>query len=315
MKIFKYQILQIRIIGLPAFSFLLLAFSFFSPCGAQAQQFFTYSQYMNNLTPLNPAYSLLDNNGSINALVRKQWVGIPGAPTTFVFNANLPLESIGASSGLIAMDDQFAVEHLTEINAYFAKSVRLTASDYLAVSLNAGIRRYVANYSNLDPGDPAFNDNLDETKPNLGFGVLLYSDKYYLGVAVPELTVRSLGTGSIIDNNYFRNHYNFSAAYLIDVAEDIDFKPAGLLTYTRGVPVIADVSGTFYLKKMIGFGLDYRSNNEIAGIMSVSLDVFKFGYSYQFGTASDNIGGISFATQELTLTYRFGRHLSEHRLL
>src|SRR5471030_1579833 len=118
MKKFKYKILRVRILRLPAFGFLLLAFSLFSLQGVKAQQFFSYSQYMNNLTPLNSAYSMLDNNGSINALVRKQWVGIPGAPTTYIFNANLPLEPIGAATGLVAMDDQFAVEHLTEINAY-----------------------------------------------------------------------------------------------------------------------------------------------------------------------------------------------------
>src|SRR5579872_5380856 len=174
MKIFKYQILSISTIRFPAAS-LLVVFSFFCLSRVKAQQFFSYAQYMNNLAPLNSAYSLLDNNGSINALVRKQWVGVPGAPATFVFNANLPLEPIGASSGLIAMDDQLAVEHLTEINAYFAKSVRLTESNYLAVSLNAGIRRYVANYSSLDANDPVFSENLDETKPNLGFGLLLYS--------------------------------------------------------------------------------------------------------------------------------------------
>ena len=33
------------------------------PYMASAQQQFTYSQYMNNQTPLNPAYSLLDQNG------------------------------------------------------------------------------------------------------------------------------------------------------------------------------------------------------------------------------------------------------------
>src|SRR5471030_1870392 len=155
MKTFKYQLIQASGSRFFAPGFLLSAFCFLLfASGASAQQFFSYSQYMNNLTPLNPAYSLLDNNGSINALVRKQWVGIPGAPTTYIFNANLPLESIGASAGLIAMDDQFAVEHLTEINAYFAKSVRLTENDYLSVSINAGLMRYMANYSSLDPSDP-----------------------------------------------------------------------------------------------------------------------------------------------------------------
>jgi len=281
----------------------------------KAQQSFSYSQYMNNLVPLNSAYSLLDNNGSVNAVVRKQWSGITGAPTTFIFNGNMPVESLGASAGLIVMDDKLAVEHLTEINGYFAKSVQLFENNFLGVSINAGIRTYMADYSNLDPNDPVFKNNVTETKPTIGFAVMLYSNKYYLGLSVPELTLRSTGTGSVINNNYFRNQYNFSAAYLLDVAEDINFKPAGLLSYTRGVPVIADISGTFYLKKMAGFGLDYRSNAEMAGIMSVNFDTFKFGYSYQFGTTSGNIAGISFPTHEITVTYRFGKHLNEHKLL
>jgi hypothetical protein len=49
--------------------------------GAQAQnQSFSFTQYMDNLTPLNPAYSLLDKANPVNTMARKQWVGINGAP-------------------------------------------------------------------------------------------------------------------------------------------------------------------------------------------------------------------------------------------
>src|SRR5271165_629467 len=84
---------------------------------------FGYTQYMDNLTPLNPAYSLLDKAGSISTLARKQWVGVDGAPTTFLINGNLPLESINGSAGLIVFNDQFAIERETEVNAYFAKGI------------------------------------------------------------------------------------------------------------------------------------------------------------------------------------------------
>src|ERR1700744_5158477 len=66
----------------------------------QTQQF-SYTQYMDNLTPLNPAYSLLDKAGSLNMLGRKEWVGVDGAPTTFLFNGNIPIPSISAAAGAI----------------------------------------------------------------------------------------------------------------------------------------------------------------------------------------------------------------------
>ncbi|NCD71672.1 PorP/SprF family type IX secretion system membrane protein [Mucilaginibacter agri] len=287
----------------------------FSIYTAYAQQDYTYSQYMNNQTPLNPAYSLLDKNGSLNALLRKQWVGIDGAPSSFIFNGNMPIESINGAAGATVKNDQFGIEHLTEVNAFFAKSIQLSEKAFLGVSLNAGFRNYVANYSTLDSNDPAFRDDVRQNKPNLGFGVMFYSDRYFIGVAVPELTFTSLGSASIQDNSYFRNHYNFSGAYLIDGGKDVKVKPAFLATYTKGVPFIANFSTTLYIKNVVGFGADYRTNNEMAGIISFMMSNFRLGYSYQFGTASNNIGRFNNSTHEVTLTYRFGQHLEDINLL
>jgi type IX secretion system PorP/SprF family membrane protein len=295
--------------------FSLLIISMFS--SAKAQQLFSYSQYMNNLTPLNPAYSLIDKAGSVNAIVRRQWTGIEGSPSTFIFNANLPIESLGGAAGLTVLNDQFAVEHLTEVNLFFAKSIQLAENQYLAVSLNGGIRRYVANYSSLDAIDPQFRNDVRETKPNIGFGVIYYNDHYYLGVAVPEFSTRSLGNASQVDNSYFNSHYNFSGAYLFGKAGDeVRLKPAALATYTKDVPFIADFSTTLYLKETLGIGGNFRTNNEMSGILSVNTEVIKLGYSYQFGTASNNLGGrLRNNTHEITLTYRFGRNLAQRSLL
>lgn len=284
---------------------------------AKAQQLFTYTQYMNNLTPVNHTYSLLDNNGNVSAMYRKQWMGIDGSPSTFLFSSAFPLENIKSAAGITVMDDQFAVEHQTEVNAYFAKSVQLAENNYLAVSLDAGIRRYTANYSSVGPDDPTFlNNDVRETRPNLGFGVMYYSDNYYVGVSLPQLNLRSLGNGSIETNAYFRNHYYVQGAYLFgNEGGNFRVKPAFLFQATRGIPAVADISTTFYIKEALGVGVNYRTNNEMAGILTVNLDSFRLGYSYQFGTANDNIGGFNFATHEITLTYRFGKNLSNHKLL
>lgn len=279
------------------------------------QQSFSYAQYMDNLTPHNPAYSLIDKAGSINTLASKQLVGIDGAPTTFLLNANLPIEPINGAVGLIVFNDKVAIENETEFNAYFAKAIQLGPSAFLAVSLNAGLRNYVANYSQLAADDPTFKNDIRQTKPNVGFGVMYYSDRFYLGLSVPELTITSLGTASVQNNSNFRNNYYFAGAFITDVSEDITFKPATLVSYTKGVPLIADVSGTFYLKEILGLGLNYRTNKQMAGIITLNFDSFHIGYSYQFGTSSANLGGFNNATNEVTLGYRFGKASGNPKLL
>ncbi|BAU54936.1 PorP/SprF family type IX secretion system membrane protein [Mucilaginibacter gotjawali] len=279
------------------------------------QQGLTYTQYMDNLTPLNPAYSLLDKAGSVSTLARKQWIGIPGAPTTFLANLNLPFEDINASAGLIVLNDQFAIENQTEANAYFAKGIQLGQNDFLAVSLNAGVRDYVANYSQLDPNDPQFRNNLRAIKPNIGFGVMYYSDTYYIGISVPELTITSLGTASQQSSINFDNHYYFAGGLLTDLDEDIKFKPAALVAYTKGVPLTADISGTIILKEQLGIGVDYRTTKQAAGIITINVDNFHIGYSYQFNTASQDLGGINIPTHEVTLSYRFGSGANTPKLL
>lgn len=276
---------------------------------------FSFTQYMDNLTPLNPAYSLLDQAGSINTMARKQWVGIDGAPTTFLINGNVAIPSIEGAAGLVVINDQFAIEHQTEANFYFAKAIQLGQNDYLGVAINAGIRNYVANYSQLDPSDPVFSNDVRETKPNIGFGVVYFSDWYYIGVSAPELTITSLGTASVQSNANFTSHYYFSGALITDLAEDFKLKPSLLMSYAKGQTLITDVSGIFYIKETLGLGGSYRINkSQAAGILTLNLDQVHIGYSYQFGT-SNNLGGFNLATHEVTLGFRFGKGIGKRKLL
>jgi type IX secretion system PorP/SprF family membrane protein len=279
------------------------------------QQPFSYSQYMDNLTPINPAYSLMDKAGSINTLASKQLIGINGGPTSYLINGNIPLESINGSAGLIVLNDQLAIENETEVNAYFAKAIQVGPEGYLAVSLNAGLRNYIANFSSLDPTDPTFKNDVRETKPNVGFGVMYYTDWYYLGLSVPELTINSLGTAGVQNNSNFTNHYYFAAALISNIDDDIKFKPATLLSYTSGIPILADISGTFYLKDVLGLGLNYGTDKTMAGILTLNFNQFHIGYSYKFNVASQDLGGVNSATHEVTLSYRFGRHSGTPKLL
>lgn len=102
-------------------TFFLLFFT--SSLSAQSTVPFNYMQYLGNLTPINPAYSRIDQAGVVTGVVRKQLMGIDGAPSTYVFDLSIPLPEMGASTGFIVQNDQVAIEKQTEINAFFAKSI------------------------------------------------------------------------------------------------------------------------------------------------------------------------------------------------
>ena len=281
---------------------------------SKAQQYGEYTQYMSNLTPLNSAASLLNRVGSVNSLYRAQYVGIQGAPNTFIFNGNIPLNNIASSTGLIIDNDNFAIEHQTVINAYFAKAVQLNSGDFLAVSINGGLQNYLADYASLATTDPQFANNVRETKGTVGFGILYYTNNYYLGLSVPQLTFRSLGVGSAIDDAYFKNHYYFSGAYLFNNEDSgIGFKPAALVAYVSGAQTVADISGTIYFRHILGIGVDYRTTSEMAGIISYNINNIRIGYSYQFNSSSSNLDGFSNAVHEITLSYFFGKDDSANK--
>lgn len=284
---------------------------------ASAQsQVYGYNQYAENMTAFNPAYSTVANAGNLSVIGRKQFVGINGAPTSLLFSGSLPIESINGAAGIFVLNDKVAVEQQTKVNAFFAKAIQMSGTGFLAVSINAGLRNYTADYSSLDANDPQFRQDVRETKPNLGFGVMYFTDNYYVGVSVPELTLRSLGNASEQDAsaNYLPNQYYFAAAYITDLNEDMKFKPATLIAYSKGQKTVANLSGTVYIRESLGVGLNYRSTNEVAGLLSVNVDTFRLGYSYQFNTASTNLGGVHNATHEVSLAYRFGGNMQRKLL-
>jgi type IX secretion system PorP/SprF family membrane protein len=286
----------------------------FAATTAQAQKLISFTQFSDNITPFNPAYSLLDKAGSLSTVYSKQFTEIQnGAPTTFLFNANFPIEPINGAAGIIIQNNSVGPETLTGINLFFAKSVQLTDKDFLSVSLNGGFRKYV--FLDPDPTDPTFSD-IRETRLNAGFGAMLYSDTYYIGISVPELTFQSLGTATYQNPTDIENHYYITGAILLgNPDDDFKFKPAALLAYSSGAPVLASVSATLYIKDMLGLGVGYRSDNFASAMLSYTFDYFRIGYSYQFGTGGNNLGGISAATNEVTLSYRFGSGTLNPKLL
>lgn len=275
----------------------------------QAQQNFTYNNYMDNMGPINPTWYLSDTSASIHSVVRKQWVGIDGAPTIYVLNGHIPFISLQAATGLNLSYDTFGPEKLLNMSAFFAKSVRLSErGDYLSASLSLGVSRYDALYSSLDAQDPSFRQDVSGTTGTIGLGIMFYKpEQYFVGVSMPHLSMQELGKASTPQDYQFSTPYYAMMGYLARIDEVFKVKPVVMGTLVKGLPTNYDFSATLYIQDALGLGLSYGTNRELGTRVSFyPSEHFRFGYSYQFGTESYGMSNKGNNTHEIGLGYRFG---------
>ncbi|GGC39433.1 membrane protein [Parapedobacter defluvii] len=274
---------------------------------AYGQQALTHTQYGELCTVINPAASLLHPGGEVSVIGRRQWVGMEGAPEVFWGSGHVGFRNFGATAGISVRHESLALEKLTEASAFFAKSVRISESEYVGMSLNAGMSYLDGRFSQLDPQDPAFREDVRETDALVGFGVMLYRpERYYVGLSLPRLMLGSLGVDS--DSRYsFRNLYHLTAGALFPLGTDFRFRPSLLVTYAENLRPQAEVSALVFIKEVFGIGTNVRSYGEIAGMAQFKFGGFGLGYSYQFNPGNEPLNRrISNTTHEIGLQYRFG---------
>jgi len=275
---------------------------------AYAQQPLTHTQHGQLRTVINPAASLMAGGGEVSVIGRRQWVGMDGAPTVFWGSGHVGFESFGATAGVNIRHESLAVEKLTEASAFFAKSVRISETEYVGLSLNAGVSYLDGRFSQLDPMDPAFREDVRETDALVGFGVLLYRpERYYVGLSLPRLMLGSLGVDS--DSRYnFRNLYHLTAGALFNMGPDFQFRPSVLVTYAESLRPQTEASALVFIKEVFGIGMNVRSYGELAGMAQFNFGGFGLGYSYQFNPGNEPLNRrIGNTTHEIGLSYRFDR--------
>lgn len=276
--------------------------------GLQAQQPLTYTQHGQIQTAINPAASLLQQDGAVSIIGRRQWVGMDGAPTVFWGSGHIGLQAIDATAGINVRHESMAVEKLTEASAFFAKSVRISEYEYLGLSLNAGVGYLEGNYSGLDPIDPTVRDDISETDALVGFGIVLYRpERYYVGLSLPRLMLGNLGVTG--ESRYdFRNMYHLSAGAVFPLGPEFHFRPSLLVTYSESLRPQAEASALVFIKRVFGIGANVRSYGELAAMAQFNSAGIGIGYAYQFNPKNEPLNrSINNSTHEIGISYRFGK--------
>src|SRR5690606_15380821 len=208
-------------------------------------------------------------NNNLNASIsyRKQWAGFEGSPTTFNVNGHTSLLDNRMGVGVMLVRDNIGVNSNTEVHGTYAYRLDLDQK-YLSFGLQAGFISYRGNYDELNPWDrtdPVFLDVQNITKPSFGAGLILHSDRYFIGLSIPRMLKASV-TVYEIEAQLYSQHFYAMGAYVFYLNEHIRLKPSVLLNSVKGSPISTDVnfSATFEVKVTAGV---YTRNLNAYGIM------------------------------------------------
>lgn len=262
---------------------------------ATAQQDPHYTQYMYNMSVINPAYAGSKEALSGGLLYRKQWVEIEDAPTTGTFFIHSPVgKNVGL--GLSLINDKIGPVEETNIYADFSYTLNLGGEHRLAFGMKGGVTMhkvdFVTIYNSLpDPADGVFGGNdPDETFLNIGTGVFYYTEKYYVALSVPNmLKAKYLD----FDNTKYGSeemHYFLTGGYVFDLTPNLKFKPFAMLKSSFNAPASVDVSTNFLFNERFEVGATYRLEDSFGGMVNFAITPqLKLGYAYDHIISDLNI--------------------------
>ena len=263
----------------------ILALSVFTE--VQAQQDPNYTQYMYNMSVINPAYAGSKENLSGGLLYRSQWVGIEGAPNTGTFFLHSPVgKNVGL--GLSVISDKIGPVQENNVYADFSYTLNMGGEHRLAFGLKAGATMHKVDFGVIyptlpdqDPNDPFSGSNPNATFLNVGSGVFYYTQKYYVAFSVPNMLKAKYLDFSGTKYGTEVLHYFLTGGYVFDVNPNLKFKPFAMVKSSLNAPTSFDVSTNFLLYDKLELGATYRLEDSFGAMVNFAITPsLKVGYAY-----------------------------------
>ncbi|MFM2338183.1 MAG: hypothetical protein RL115_1376 [Bacteroidota bacterium] len=321
-----------------------------------AQQRPHYTQYILNNYILNPALSGIENYTDLKLSVRDQWVGLNGAPKTMYLSIQGPIgkkdyrtsstsfqvpgqnprggaywESYTAAephhgAGLTIVNDKTGSFNRFSANATYAYHLGINANTNLAGGFSAGISnisidRTKHDFSGAgDPFDPATGTSLsgalNKIRPDVGFGLWLYSRNYFVGLSAQQIIPQKLtfvDDAAILQKGRLVPHLFFTAGYRFLLGEDVNAIPSVMMKYIKNssTPSIQpELNIKLQYRDDVWLGGGYRYQNGFAAMAGINVgNLFNVGYAYDFTTTALNT--VSRGTHELVVGFLIGNKYSE----
>lgn len=278
-----------------------------------SQQDPQYTQYMYNMSVINPAYAT-DTPGAINLglIYRTQWVGSVGGPKTGSFFAHSPIAN-RLEAGLSIVHDEIGdVVKETNVYADVAYVIPLSEKNKLSFGIKAGATFFSTNFNGFVYSDPepdaAFASNISKTFPNIGIGAFYFGEQYYIGISAPNLLKsKHLDNDSgIIANGAEELHVFLTGGYVLNLNENLKLKPAFMTKAVAGAPLSLDLTANVLFNNFVEVGAGYRFDDSFSGLFNIRVTPsLRVGYAYDYTIS--NLGKFNSGSHEILILFDINR--------
>jgi len=257
--------------------------------GVAAQQDPQYTQYMYNTLSVNSAYAGSLGHLAITGIYRTQWVGLEGAPNTQSFTLDTPIaKNLGL--GISVVSEEIGPSEEQYLDANFSYTIQSGQTHKLSFGIKGGGRVINIDWtkgSHREP-DVQFRENItNKFLPVVGAGLYWHGERDYIGIAVPNFMTRERYDYDDIADDLVneRMHVYLIGGIVFDLSAHTKFKPAALVKYVAGAPLIADFSANFMFNNALTLGASYRTGDSVSAMASIQITPqFLVGYAYDYTT-------------------------------
>ncbi len=260
-------------------------------CTAYSQQDPHYTMYMYNMNIVNPAYAGSTQDLNIGVLARRQWVGINGSPSTYTANIH---SAVGkrVGMGLSLISDEIGPQSEQNLYLDLSYTIPLTHTANLSFGVKGGGTLFSIRDNLRTSNDNAqnLNQGINEFFVNIGAGIFYHTNKFYLGVSLPNvLRTKHLNKEKIRrSENVFQEteaqeieHFFITSGYVFNLKKDIKLKPSLLSKVVPGSPISIDLSLNVLLKERLELGISHRLEDSWSAMVNFSVtEKLRIGYAY-----------------------------------
>lgn len=297
--------------------------------GAAAQTDVQLTQYYEMPSVFNPAATGRTDFINIRGGARLQWVGIDGAPRTFLLSADMPFKLFGKrfAVGVVAQQESIGLYKSLNAAAQIGYKLRRWGGEFTG-SLQIGMydQRFTGSEVLIPDGDD-YHQGTDEGIPttdlhgtalDLGAGIW-YAHKYWqAGISATHLTAPTIkmggenGSGGTDEQIYefkaSRTLY-FMALGNIPVKNTLFELMPSLLVKSDFTNTTAELTARARYNKFLSFGVGYRWDDAVIATVAAEIKNFYIGYSYDY--AVTGIHSASSGSHEIVVGYRLKLDLGD----
>ena len=256
-----------------------------------AQQDPKFSQNMFLTSFYNPGAAGSADKICLAAAFRNQWTGLPDAPITTIFTADMPVHLLGRTHGIgiSFMNDNLAFNNDFLFSATYAFRIDLGQGS-LGIGANVGLanQALTPEWNGADIITPDTDDAIPKNGGSvfgfdMGLGAFYNTEKLYVGLSTTHLNQTSFTYPEEIAETKLIRHYYLMAGYNIQLPNPMfEIMPSLMVQSDLRSNLIYLNTNLRYNKRFWG-GVSYTVGGALTALFGIEMmNGLMIGYSYDF---------------------------------